>query len=133
MLEGTTPAQRASYTSVDRVSRGDREGWLDLFDDDAVVEDPVGVSPLDPAGKGHRGKIAIGAFWDNVISTNASWSYRIDQSFPRGDECANWWTCWSERPDGTVVEVPMITLYKVDDSGKLVSLRAFWDAARWSE
>ena len=30
----------------------DRDGWLALFADDAVVEDPVGPSMFDPDGKG---------------------------------------------------------------------------------
>lgn len=43
-------AQRLSMKSVELVRAGARDAWLDLFAEDAVVEDPVGVSPFDPSG-----------------------------------------------------------------------------------
>lgn len=60
-------AQALGARSRAAVERRDREAWLALWADDAVVEDPIGVSPLDPEGHGHRGKEAIGRFWDEVI------------------------------------------------------------------
>ncbi len=124
----THPAQIASFASIDKVSKRDRAGWLALFADDAVVQDPVGKSVLDPAGEGHKGKEAIGKFWDMIIA-GGEFKYRMDQSFPCGDECANYWCGINQRPDGTVFEVPMVTIYKVNAQGKLVSLRAFWDSS----
>ena len=44
-------------------SEDDRAGWLDLFDPEASVEDPVGSPP-------HQGVEAIGAFWDRVHQGN---------------------------------------------------------------
>ena len=128
MLEGKTPAQRASFASIDRVANRDKQGWLDLFAEDCIVQDPVGKSPLDPTGEGHKGKAAISAFWDMIIA-GGKFEYRMDKSFPCGDECANWWCGINRRPDGTVFEVPMITIYKVNAQGKLTSLRAFWDSS----
>ncbi len=46
------------------VAAGRKDEWLALFTPDAVVEDPVGPSRLDPAGQGHRGHDGIGRFWD---------------------------------------------------------------------
>ena len=48
----------------------DKQAWVDNFADDALIEDPIGRSPLDPEGKGHRGKEAISRFWDNQIAPN---------------------------------------------------------------
>ena len=104
----------------------DRAAWIDNFADGGCVEDPDGRSPLDPVGNRHRGKEAIGRFWDMIIA-GGDFKYRMDQSFPCGDECANVWVGINNRPDGTVFEVPMVTIYKVNAQGKLVSLRAFWD------
>ena len=129
MLHSDHPAQRASYASIDRVQNKDKEGWLALFADDAVVQDPVGKSPLDPSGQGHRGKEAIGKFWDMIIA-GGDFDYTIHQSFPCGDECANWWVGINTRPDGQRFETPMITIYKVNAEGKLLSLRAFWDSSK---
>ena len=50
------PARLAGLNSVRNVKAKDKAAWLALFADDAVIEDPVGVSPLDPSGQGHRGK-----------------------------------------------------------------------------
>ncbi len=45
------------------VTAKDRKGWLGLFAADAVVQDPIGPSPFDPDGSGHRGPEAIAAFY----------------------------------------------------------------------
>ena len=52
------PAMLASRGSWSAVRRKVKQDWLDLMADDVVIEDPIGVSPLDPVGKGHRGKEA---------------------------------------------------------------------------
>ena len=41
--------------SMAAVVAHDREGWLALFADDAVVEDPIGPSAFDPEGPGTAG------------------------------------------------------------------------------
>ena len=51
------PAQSASIQSMRNVRAKKRDAWLALFAADAVVQDPVGQSPLDPVGEGHRGPI----------------------------------------------------------------------------
>ena len=43
-----TSAQLAAERSMEAVRKKDREAWLNNFADKACVEDPVGVSPLDP-------------------------------------------------------------------------------------
>ena len=58
-----------SMEIVQRKGENAKETWLALFADDAVIEDPIGPSPLDPEGRGHRGKEAIAAFWDLAIAT----------------------------------------------------------------
>ena len=48
----------------------DRDTWLSLFTDDAVVQDPIGPSPFDPRARANAGIEAIAAFYDNVIATS---------------------------------------------------------------
>ena len=86
---GRPTARELGQASMAAVEAGDRDGWLALFSDDAVVEDPVGPSMFDPEGKGHRGPEAIAAFYDNVIGVNESIRFDIRQSFQCGDEVAN--------------------------------------------
>ncbi len=123
------PARDASRASMDAVETGDRERWLALFSPDAVIEDPIGSSPLDPGGKGHQGPEAIAAFWDNVIGPNRV-TFVIEQSWAAGDEVANVGTITTTMADGTVVHTDGVFTYRVDGSGKVAALRAYWEMDR---
>ena len=52
-----SPAELAFARHVAAVEAKDRAAFLANFADDAVVEDPVGPSPLEPTGRGHRGRV----------------------------------------------------------------------------
>jgi ketosteroid isomerase-like protein len=123
------PAQHASIQSMKNVRAKNRAAWLALFADDAVVEDPIGKSPLDPEGKGHRGHEAIGRFWDMVIAPGDV-EMRVRESYPSGNECANVVTIVNRMPGGVEIAVDTVIVYRVDERGKLVSLRAYWDFAK---
>jgi len=111
------------------VANGEREKWLDLFAEDAFVQDPVGVSPLDPTGNGHVGKQAIAAFWDEVISKgNVSFDY--PRSYAAGDECAFIGRVTNTFDSGASFDAEGVFVYRVDERGKLLSLRAFWEFGR---
>lgn len=120
------PARRAGLLSQHHVAQGNREAWLDLFADDGFVQDPVGPSPLDPTGKGHRGKVAIAAFWDNVIA-KAEVSFDYPKSYAAGDECAFTGCVINTLPGGKEFRAHGVFVYRVNDAGKLLSLRAFWE------
>jgi ketosteroid isomerase-like protein len=111
---------------------GDRDGWLALFADDAVVEDPVGPSAFDPEAKGHRGKEAITAFYDNVISMSEKIEFTIRDSYECGSEVANVGQIRITLPGNQVGIVPIVNIYKVNDAGKLLALRSFWEADKLS-
>ena len=119
-------AREASRKSGKYVVEGNKAAWLDLFADDAIVQDPVGVSPLDPSGLGHRGKEAIGAFWDMAMPNGIA-SFDIRESHPAGDSCANVVTLSNRLPDGTLIKTDCVVVYTANDQGKLSSLRAYWD------
>ncbi|HQR03066.1 MAG: nuclear transport factor 2 family protein [Proteobacteria bacterium] len=128
-LNAPHPAQRASFVSPQMVKEKNKAAWLALFAENAVIQDPVGPSPLDPTGKGHQGKEAISRFWDMVIG-DGNFDFTIHQSYPCGDECANVWIGTNALPGGIRFETPMVTIYKVDAAGKILSLRAFWDSEK---
>ncbi|MBV2235713.1 MAG: nuclear transport factor 2 family protein [Sterolibacterium sp.] len=123
--ESPFPAQQASFNSMRNVKARNRAGWLALFADDAVLQDPVGVSPFDPTGLGHKGREAIGAFWDNVIEPNGG-EIRIRESYPAGDECANLLRITRQLANGKTFEVNFIGVYRIDAVGRIVSLKAYW-------
>ena len=123
------PARAASIKSMTAVEAGDREGWLALFADDAVVQDPIGVSALDPTGLGHRGRDAIAAFYDGVIGPNDV-RFTIRESWEAGDEVANVGRITTTMADGLVVSTDGVFCYRIDDDGKVASLRAYWTVDR---
>ena len=127
--DGSRPTARdLAQRSMAAVEAGDRDAWLALFSDDAVVEDPVGPSMFDPEGTGHRGPEAIAAFYDNVIGVNESIRFTIRQSFACGDEVANVGTIRINFVGGGAVEVDGVYCYRVAADGRLGGIRAFWEA-----
>ena len=126
------PARAAAERSMAAVEAGDRDGWLALFADGAVVEDPIGVSPMDPTGAGHHGRDAIAAFYDAVIAPNQV-RFAIRESHAAGDEVANVGAITTTFPDGSRAIVEGVYTYRVDAVGSLVALRAYWelDAVRF--
>ena len=124
-MEYKTKAQELSFLSRKYAVNKQKSDWLNLFSDDAIVEDPIGVSPLDPIGKGHNGKAAIETFYDTVIA-NGDLVFEIVESIPCGDECANFANI-TNKIDGAEIKTKMIVIYRVNSDDKIVSLRAFWD------
>ena len=53
-MEAKTKAQELGFLSREYAVGKDKAKWLSLFAENAVVQDPIGVSPLDPSGEGIR-------------------------------------------------------------------------------
>jgi ketosteroid isomerase-like protein len=123
---GPHPARDMAVRSMTAVENGAREEWLSLFAEDGIVEDPIGPSSFDPEGKGFRGADGIAAFWDNVIS-QAPVRFTIRESFAAGNECANVGTVTIELDGGARAVVEGVYTYRLDDAGRIVALRAYWE------
>ncbi len=128
LLERKTPhpARDAALKSIIAIQSGDRAGWLSLWHPEGLIQDPVGASPLDVSGDGHAGIEAITTFYDTVIS-QGDIRFHIRESFACGNECANVGTITSRSRDGAVGRCELVMLYRVDEEGKILSLRAFWE------
>ncbi len=124
-MKPKTKAQELGFLSRDYAVAKDKQNWLDLFAEDAIVQDPIGKSPLDPLGDGHKGKEAIEKFYDTVIA-NGNIEFNILESIPCADECANLAQIVNVVGD-VKIETQMIVIYRVNSNDKIVSLRAFWD------
>jgi steroid Delta-isomerase len=121
-------ARELARRSQAAVAAKDRSAWLALFADDAVVQDPIGPSPLDPAGAGHRGAAAIAAFYDTVIATAERITFEIESSYLCGDEVADVGVIRTVLPGGRQVAVVRgVYTYRSNGNGKLAALRAFWE------
>jgi steroid delta-isomerase len=122
------PARLASWRSIDAVARGDKRAWVDNFADDAVVQDPIGPSAFDPSGQGIRGKAAIAKFWDDHIAGRRA-LFSLQHSLAAGDEVANVGTLAIQAPDGSVFQLFGVYTYRVNEAGRVVALRTYWEAA----
>ena len=125
MMNYQTKAQELSFLSRDYAVAKDKENWLALFTKDALVQDPIGKSPLDPEGNGHKGIAAIEKFYDTVIA-NGNIEFTIIESIPCADECANYAQIVNLVGD-IKIETKMIVIYRINSNNKIESLRAFWD------
>jgi steroid Delta-isomerase len=124
------PARDAALRSYDAVCRKAKDEWLALFADDGWIEDPVGPSIFDEQGLGHHGRAGRSAFWDRTIANVARFVFEITDSFAAGHECANVGVIHTLLPNGYQVDTEGVFIYRVDDDGKLVSLRAIWEFQR---
>lgn len=129
LTDDMPPARLASYRSMDCVRRKDKAAWLELFADDALIQDPVGVSPLDPKGQGHRGLTAIAAFWDMAVA-QGNVQFTVHASHACGDECANVASITNTLSGGVVITTDVVIVYRVNEAGKVLSLKAYWEFAK---
>jgi steroid delta-isomerase len=128
MAEETLTARELGLRSRAAVKARDRDGWLDLFAADGFVQDPIGPSPFDPEAKGHHGKDAIAAFYDNVIASSEAIDFEIEHSYLCGDEVADVGIIRTTLAGGTHQAVVRgVYTYRSNGAGKLASLRAFWE------
>lgn len=123
------PAHVAGQRSRDAVAARDKEAWLSVFADDAIVEDPIGPSPFDPEGTGHRGRDAIAAFWDKAIAATDKIEFNFVDTFACGNEEANVGSIVTTMAGHQITTEGVFT-YRVNDDGKLMALRAFWELER---
>ena len=122
-------ARELGIRSRAAVAGKDRDTWLSLFTEDAVVQDPIGPSPLDPSGAGQRGKEAIAAFYDNVISTSEATEFDMNQSYLCGDEVAEVGVIRITLAGGTHQAIVRgVYTYRTDGAGKIAALRTFWES-----
>jgi steroid Delta-isomerase len=120
------PAQLAGRRSAEYAMAKNKNAWLALYAEDALLQDPVGVSPLDPDGRGHKGREALSRFWDMAIAPGEL-TMKVRESYPSGDECANVVTITNKLPSGGAVTTDCVILYRVNGAGLIVSLKAYWE------
>lgn len=121
----TAPVTLAGRRSREAAVAHDKRAWLDLFADDAIVEDPIGPSHFDPEGKGHRGKDAIAKFFDMAIAPSEL-EFHFEKSYVCGDEEANTGHIVIVASGYRVVAEGVFT-YRVNTDGKIAALRAYWE------
>lgn len=101
-------------------SERDRAGWLALFTDDAVLEDPLGSHRAE-------GKQAVAAFWDEVHRGDAhSTVTPVLAPAVCGHEAA-WAFEVHVDVDGAPMVISIIDHGTFAEDGRIRHIRAFWD------
>ena len=115
--------------SPDLVGKHDREGWLNLFSLNAIVQDPVGAGPNRKDKDMRKGKDALGRFYDIFIGPNTI-KFDVHQDIVVGDEMVREVSIHTTLPNGAITIVHCYLIYKIiEENGqlKIESLRAHWD------
>ena len=123
------PAMRAAHESWRCVQARLRDEWLNLMADDVVIEDPIGIGPTNPTGKGFRGRAEAAQFWDKNLAPTESVRITAHESFAAGSESAHVLTLVTRFPNGVSMTVHGIFTYTVNDAGRLCALRGYWSMA----
>jgi steroid delta-isomerase len=97
----------------------DRAAWVRLFSPDVVFEDPVGSSPK-------IGLDAVHKSWDRSFTPGRRWTLHPSQIVGGGSEAA---VVMRNEGDlgGRKVRVDSIEIFRVDASGLIVHVRAFFE------
>lgn len=119
------PAMIAARNSWRCVQAKDKEGWLALMSDDVRMEDPIGVAPTNPTGKGLCGKQEVSEFYDKNM---AAATIRIETEMSRaaGSESAHVMTLSTTFGNGVTSVVKGLFTYRVDEEGLITNLRGYW-------
>ena len=125
-MSDTHPAVLARENSNKFTMAGDRESWLDLFAEDAFLSNPVGRSPFDPKGEGFRGKAGLKRYWDTVLG-RTKLTIVATQQLVSDNTCACVLRTTSDFGGGATTTMDQIGIYEVNEDGKLVSVKVYWD------
>lgn len=100
---------------------GDRAALLEVFAEDATWEDPVGTPP-------YRGREAIGAFWDSAHAGGATLTPEVKRIVVCGSEAILLFRMVVRAPNGGGMGLDICDHMQVDEAGRILRARAFWDA-----
>ncbi len=119
-------------SSPEIVGRHDREAWLGLFSQSAVVQDPVGAGP-NRKGQGVRdGRDELARFYDIFIASNDI-KFTVNQDIVIGNEAVRDILISTVMPNGASCEIPALVKYSVIEEGgelKIDKLNAHWDLSK---
>jgi steroid delta-isomerase len=115
------PAAELITQTVNRylelVGEGQPDPIVDLYTEDATVEDPVG-------GEVHIGRQAIRGFYVNVLNGKAETDMVTVRAL--GHEAAFYWCLNMNLGGAGMVRIEIISVMTFDGDGKITSMKAYW-------
>ena len=110
--------KQAMQAYIDAFNRSDAQSVIDLYADDATVEDPVGKEVM-------HGKDKIAAFYRMSIATGARLALAAPVRASHGNSAAMAFDVVLNMPQGRAV-IRVIDVMTFNEAGKFTSMRAFW-------
>jgi steroid delta-isomerase len=101
---------------LELVAAGRADDVVDLYADDATVEDPVG-------GEVHIGRTAIRGFYGAIENVKAQTEVFTIRAL--GNEAAFHWTLTLDF-GGSGMRIDIISVMTFNDDGKIASMKAYW-------
>lgn len=116
-----TPEQvrAAAENHAKLFSSADKEGWLDLYAENASFTDPYPA----PALVGREGLIE---FWDRVYGLASNYSFEVQSIVTAHDRAAMTFTMTLES-GGARYAFDGVDVFLVDEDGKIAEFTAYWD------
>lgn len=108
----------AMQAYIDTFNAANLDALVDLYADDATVEDPVG-SPLK------TGKAAVRAFYQMSMKTGAKLRLSAPIRASHGNAAAMAFDVILNMPQGKA-EIHVIDVMTFNDAGQFTSMRAYW-------
>lgn len=105
------------------VAAHDKTGWIGIFGDEYVVEDPVGSRPVRSEDPG-----ALERFWDTFIAPNDI-EFQVAQDWVDGFDVVRDVTIVTTLRPGVVVRTPAHLIYQTAYEGRTLTVRRM--AAHW--
>ena len=102
---------------LELVATGQVDDVVDLYADDATVEDPAG-------GEVHIGREAIRGFYTGVLGAKAEAEVVTIRAL--GHEAAYLWRLTVDLGEGGKMRIEIISVMTFDDDGKIASMKAYW-------
>ena len=118
----TPPSGEIVLAAVDAWRRLDLEAALALLADDAVFL-------ADPKAEPVRGREAIRKLWSYYMGLFASYACEVHHMLASDRLVFTERTERIARVDGQQVVLPVASAYELDDSGKIIAWRDYWDPA----
>lgn len=104
------------------LSTRDKTAWLSLFDQAAVVHEPVGTTPAE-------GREGLEQVWQVFTGPFATLAIEMDEVFYSGSGAAVRWSASASASDGRRTAFAGITVFEVDGDGRIQTVMSYWDPA----
>ncbi|MGV0718817.1 nuclear transport factor 2 family protein [Mycolicibacterium sp. XJ662] len=114
----STPEDNAKtvHRYLELVAQGKADDIVELYADDATVEDPVG-------GEVHIGRTAIRGFYESLNNMNAECDVVTLRAL--GHEAAFYWSLTIDLGENRM-RIEIISVMTFNEAGQIASMKAYW-------